>query len=103
MEQLRDEGITVASAAGHPMPDGFKDQVAALWRKFPPETRSSMASDLARGKPLELEWLSGRMHALGEEFGVPTPAHTAVYRALHLSAGGASLHGELGGVSQGQE
>jgi 2-dehydropantoate 2-reductase len=47
-----------------------------------------MAYDLAQGRPIELPWLSGRMHALGDELGVPTPAHTAVYRALHLYAGG---------------
>jgi 2-dehydropantoate 2-reductase len=94
MEQLRDEGIAVASSAGHRMPEGYKDDVAALWQKFPPETLSSMANDLACGKPLELKWFSGRVHALGEEFGVPTPAHTAVYRALHLHAGGASFHDE---------
>jgi 2-dehydropantoate 2-reductase len=91
MEQALDEGIAVASAAGHPMPDDYKDDAAGLWQKFPPETRSSMAKDLALGKRLELNWLSGRIHALGEKFGVPTPAHTAVYRALHLHAGGASL------------
>jgi 2-dehydropantoate 2-reductase len=91
MEQALDEGIAVASAAGHPMPGGYKDDVDGLWQKFPPETRSSMAKDLVLGKRLELNWLSGRIHALGEKFGVPTPAHTAVYRALHLHAGGASL------------
>ena len=70
------------------MPDGYKDDAVGLWQKFPPETRSSMAKDLVLGKRLELKWLSGRIHALGEKFGVPTPAHTAVYRALHLHAGG---------------
>ena len=67
MEQALDEGIAVALAAGHPMPDGYKDDVAGLWQKFPPETRSSMAKDLVLGKRLELNWLSGRIHALGEE------------------------------------
>ena len=47
-----------------------------------------MANDLARGKPIELAWLAGRVHALGKELGVSTPAHTAVYRALHLYAVG---------------
>ena len=92
MEQALDEGIAVASAAGHPMPDGYRDDVAGLWQKFPPETRSSMARHLVRGKRLELNWLSGRIHALGEKFGVPNSrADSAVYRALHLHAGGASL------------
>ena len=71
------------------MPEGYAERVISLWRTLPPETRSSMANDLARGKPIELAWLSGRMHTLGNERGVPTPAHTAVYRALHLHAAGA--------------
>jgi 2-dehydropantoate 2-reductase len=89
LEQLRDEGVAVASAAGHPLPHDYPERTMSYWRKFPPETRSSMANDLAQGRPIELSWLSGRMHALGNELGVPTPAHTAVYRALHLYADGA--------------
>ncbi|MCA1442731.1 2-dehydropantoate 2-reductase [Ensifer sp. IC4062] len=89
MEQLRDEGMAIAAAKGHPMPEGYVQQTTSLWQMLPPETQSSMANDLQRGKRIELEWLSGRMHALGQEFGVPTPAHTAVYRALHLHANGA--------------
>lgn len=43
-----------------------------------------MSDDLARGKPLELNWLSGRIHALGQQLGVPTPAHSTAWRALLL-------------------
>ncbi len=89
IEQLRDEGIAVAAAAGHPMTADYVERIHTLWHQFPPETKSSMANDLAHGKPLELRWLSGRMHSLGQSLGVPTPAHTAVYRALHLYADGA--------------
>ena len=42
------------------------------------------AEDLAHGKPLELRWLSGRVHGLGLQYGVPTPAHSTMYRALVL-------------------
>ncbi|TCL72601.1 2-dehydropantoate 2-reductase [Rhizobium sp. BK251] len=87
--QLRDEGMAVAKAAGHPMRDGYEADARSRWQNLPPDTRSSMANDLLLGKRLELAWLSGRMHALGNELGVPTPAHTAVYRALHLYAKGA--------------
>ena len=89
IEQLRDEGMAVASAAGHPMPDGYRgERHSRCGESSRPERGSSMSNDLARGRPIELAWLSGRMHVLGNELGVPTPAHTAVYRALHLHAAG---------------
>jgi 2-dehydropantoate 2-reductase len=88
IEQLRDEGIAVAAAAGHPMSEGFVNRVMERWKAVPPEGKSSMANDLERGKPIEVAWLSGRMHQLGARLGVATPGHTAVYRALHLHARG---------------
>jgi 2-dehydropantoate 2-reductase len=45
VEQLRDEGISVAAAAGHPMSDGFVDRSLERWMVLPPETKSSMAND----------------------------------------------------------
>ncbi len=51
--------------------------------------RSSMAEDLERGKQLQRQWLSGRVHSLGLQHGVPTPAHSAAYRALVLYEHGA--------------
>lgn len=93
LDRLLYEAMAVASAAGHPMQDDFEAHVQSLWQNLPPDTRSSMANDLSRGKPLELEWLSGRIHALGRELGVPTPAHTAAYQALHLyGEGSANTH-----------
>lgn len=41
-----------------------------------------MLVDLEAGKPLELPWLSGKVRALGVEFGIPTPASEAVIAAL---------------------
>lgn len=91
LEQLRDEGMAVAAAAGHKMAEGYEEKVTSLWKSFPVGTQSSMAIDLGRGKPIEIAWLSGRIHSLGKQLGVMTPAHTAVYRALHLHATGVPL------------
>ncbi|MBP2235298.1 2-dehydropantoate 2-reductase [Sinorhizobium kostiense] len=88
MEQLLGEGIAVAAAEGHSMPHDFKDETVDLFLRIAPETQASMAHDLAQGKRLELEWLSGRLHTLGVKCGISTPAHTAVYRALHPHAWG---------------
>ena len=90
LRALIDEGVAVAAAVGHAMPAGFADATMARIAGMPPQFRSSMAEDLERGKPLELRWLSGRMHGLGLEHGVATPSHTAVYRGLVLHAGPAA-------------
>jgi 2-dehydropantoate 2-reductase len=88
--QLVEEGVAVARAAGHPLRDGLVDEILARMASFPGSFRSSMSEDLERGKPLELGWLSGRVHRLGLELGVPTPAHTAAYRGLVLYEQGAA-------------
>jgi 2-dehydropantoate 2-reductase len=90
-QQLIAEGVAVAHAAGVGLPTDFADTVMARFDRMPPAVRSSMSLDLALGKPLELRWLSGRVHALGEQLGVPTPAHTAVFRGLVLYEHGAPV------------
>ena len=86
--QLLDEGVAVAEATGIGVAEGFADAALALYSSMPPTTRSSMSSDLDRGKPLEVPWISGRIHELGLQYGIPTPAHTAAYRGLVLHAKG---------------
>jgi 2-dehydropantoate 2-reductase len=87
--QLVDEAVAVARAAGPPVREGLADEVMAKLALMPYAFKSSMCEDLERGKPLELPWLSGRVHALGLQHGVPTPAHSTAYRALVLYQGGA--------------
>lgn len=53
------------------------------------DAKSSQLCDLERGKPLELEWLSGAIHRMGKETGVPTPVHSTTYAALRPFAKGA--------------
>jgi hypothetical protein len=40
-----------------------------------------MANGLEAGRPLELDWLAGKVVALGRKYGVPTPTQEAVYEA----------------------
>ncbi|MDP3820935.1 MAG: 2-dehydropantoate 2-reductase [Burkholderiales bacterium] len=86
--QLVDEAIAVAQAAGQPMRGDLGDEVMAKLAAMPPSFRASMAEDLERSGRLELDWLSGRVHALGQQLGVPTPAHSTAYRALVLHKDG---------------
>ncbi len=86
--QLIDEAVAVGRAVGTVMRTDLADEVMAKLASMPYAFRSSMSEDLERGKPLELRWLSGRVHALGLEHGVPTPGHSVVYRALVLHENG---------------
>ncbi len=86
--QLVDEAVAVGRAAGQVTRTDLADEIIAKLAAMPYAFRSSMSEDLERGKPLELRWLSGRVHALGLEYGVPTPGHSAVYRALVLYENG---------------
>jgi 2-dehydropantoate 2-reductase len=86
--QLIDECVAVGRASGQSLRPALADEVMEKLSKMPGSFRSSMSEDLERGKPLELRWLSGRVHGLGIELGVPTPAHTAVSCGLVLHAQG---------------
>ena len=88
--QLLDETLALGQTAGQALRAGLADQIMLKVAGLPPSFRSSMSEDLERGKPLELAWLSGRVHALGLQLGVPTPAHSAVYRGLVLYESGRS-------------
>lgn len=82
MRQLMREALAVAQARGLAFDDGYADHMIALFRNQPYGQKASMLVDLEAGKPLELPWLSGRVAALGERFGIPTPASSAVLAAL---------------------
>lgn len=77
-----DEVIAVARARGIELPDDIKAGLLAFLDNLDPTWKTSMCNDLEAGKPIEVESLSGTMHRLGEELGVPTPIHTTAYRAL---------------------
>jgi 2-dehydropantoate 2-reductase len=89
--QLIDEGAAVGRAAGKVARNDLGDEIMGKLSAMPYSFRSSMSEDLARGKPLELRWLSGRIHRLGLQYGVPTPAHSTVYRALVLYEHGTAV------------
>ena len=57
------------------------------------DSRSGHLHDLERGQPLELEWLSGAIHRMGKEMGVPTPVHSTAYAALRPFAKGGGTGG----------
>ena len=80
--QAVEEVIAVARAKGVRLPDGFLDERLRFAEAAPKSMMASTAHDLERGNRLELDWLSGKVAALGRELGVPTPANAAVAALL---------------------
>jgi 2-dehydropantoate 2-reductase len=80
--QLMHETLAVGRAAGVAFPADFSSELEQTVAAFPPTMRASMANDLAAGNRLELDWLAGKVVALGRRYGVPTPGQQAVYAIL---------------------
>lgn len=88
-EALVAETTAVARARGVVMPDDTVAATMALADSMPAGMRSSMQTDLERGKPLELEWITGAVVRLGREHGVETPRSREIHDALLPFAKGA--------------
>ena len=79
--RLMHETIAVGRAAGVDFPAEFPAELERTVAAFPPTMKASMANDLEAGNRLELDWLAGKVVALGRKH-VPTPGHEAVYAIL---------------------
>src|SRR6266567_7241086 len=80
--KLMRETMAVGRAAGIEFPPDFPTELEHSVAAFPPMLKASMANDLDAGNRLELDWLAGKVAALGREYGIPTPAQEAVYAIL---------------------
>jgi 2-dehydropantoate 2-reductase len=80
--RLMHETMAVGRAAGVAFPPDFPAEVDRLVAGFAPAMKASMANDLDAGNRLELDWLAGKVVALGRKYGVPTPGQEAVYAIL---------------------
>lgn len=87
------EAAAVAKALGVELPDDVVEWQVANHRNFPPDMFASMYHDLARGRPLELESLSGLIVRKGRELGVPTPFHALAYACLKPHVNGTARAG----------
>lgn len=58
------------------------DGTMAFFDKAPPIIRSSMLDDLNRGKPIEVEHLSGAVARLAAENGLSAPVHETAFATL---------------------
>jgi 2-dehydropantoate 2-reductase len=80
---LMEEARAVGKASGVDVGPGYIEQRMTLVTKtVEPGMKASMAHDLERGNRLELDWLNGKVAALGRRFNIPTPASDEVCAQL---------------------
>ena len=77
-----EEVIAVAAARGVQVPADAPSKIFAFTEQLDPTWKTSMCNDLEAGKIIEVGSISGAVHRLGQELGVPTPVHSVAYRAL---------------------
>ena len=80
--KLMEECLAVGQKSGAKVPNSWIDDRMTFSDNAPPGMKASMLHDLEAGNRLELDWLTGKIVALGKELGVPTPASEAVYAAV---------------------
>ena len=84
-----EETVALSRALNIGLPEDISERVIyGLDNILDPDAKASQLVDLERGRPLEVEWLSGGVHRLGEKLGVPTPVHSTIYAALRPFANG---------------
>ena len=76
------EVAAVGRAEGMPLAEDSADRALAIHQSFPKTMYASMYHDVAKGKPMELDSLSGHIVWRGRALGVPTPVHEMAYLAL---------------------
>jgi 2-dehydropantoate 2-reductase len=79
---VMEEVAAVARAKRIGLAGDIVERTVTLARGFHPDTRSSLAYDLAQGNRLEVETLVGAVVRYGRELGVPTPLAFAIYACL---------------------
>jgi 2-dehydropantoate 2-reductase len=82
LDGLLSEVEAVARAQGIELPADIHSKTLARIPAFPPATRTSMQVDYARGRPLEIESLTGYVVHTAHELGIPVPLHDWLYPKL---------------------
>jgi 2-dehydropantoate 2-reductase len=96
LRTLVDEGKAVARARGIALlhdPMAVIDAHRAMGEAH--THRGSMAQDVARGRPTEIDTLTGALIAEADDAGIAIPAHRTIYRLI--KAVEARAHGSAGG------
>lgn len=83
------EAAAVARALGVAVSPDLEAATIATIAGKSAQLKPSLLVDLERGRRLEVDWISGAIHRLGAQHGVPTPVQSCVFAALRPFSDGA--------------
>jgi 2-dehydropantoate 2-reductase len=83
MHEIVDEVLRVAHAKGVRLPENIFEAVIKLADAMP-QTMSSTAQDILKGKRTEIDHLNGFIVRQGEALGIPTPANRTLNALMKL-------------------
>ncbi len=86
--EIIDEALSVARAAGYPVPDPWVRQAVGLLTAAGSSFASSMYRDQRAGRPVEVEPILGDLTAVAREHQLDTPLLDAATVALRVYQGG---------------
>ncbi|MDX1614457.1 MAG: 2-dehydropantoate 2-reductase [Candidatus Promineifilaceae bacterium] len=95
MEQTAEEAATVADALGINLPYPSASQRALEVALATATNRSSMAQDLARGAPTEIDAICGAIVQHGSGVMIPTPFNQALLHLVRTAVAGKPWQAEL--------
>ena len=76
------ETAAVAAAQGIPLPYASAPQRALAVAQATAANHSSMLQDVRQGRPTEIEAICGAIARVGQQWSVPTPVNTALWRLV---------------------
>jgi 2-dehydropantoate 2-reductase len=82
VRRIMEEACMVAARAGLEIPITIDQRIEGAAKIG--EHKTSMLQDLEKGRPLELEPISGAVLEIGDKLGVPMPCTRAVYACTKL-------------------
>ena len=76
------ETATLGLARGVALPETIAEDTWATVQQMPPMMRASTAIDLEKGRPLEIDWLSGAVDRLSKAAGLDAPVNRMLWALL---------------------
>jgi 2-dehydropantoate 2-reductase len=84
MEAAMREVITIAGAMGVHLKEKDIQDFYPFLSAMSPEGKTSMVQDVEAGRKTEVDMFAGKVNALGERLGIPTPVNQTLFRLLKV-------------------